>query len=106
MPPPTSQLAHTDILAAMDRAISNGKGVRVFCGPSLGDAVNLRQRAYRAREIDRRENRKIYEPEDPLYGRSVYDRLLMIPRENDADGWFLYIEVSTSERLEDLTEDL
>jgi hypothetical protein len=105
VPPTSALLAHTDLLSAFDRAIGNGKGVRVHCGDH-GDVVNLRQRAYRARELDRKENRKVYAPDDPMYGRSVYDSLIFIPRSNDEDGWFLYIEVSSPQRLEEVMEDL
>lgn len=104
MPPSSSPLAHKDIEAALDRALSNGTGVRIRCA-GYGYAVNLRQRAYKLREIDRRENRKIYTEDDPSYGRSVYDACLITPREID-NQWYLVIEVSSPQRLESMIEDL
>src|SRR5579863_4492681 len=100
MPPSSSPLAHKDIENAMSRAISNGIGVRIFCPGGLGDAKHLQQRAYRCRIIDRKENQRIYSEDHPMYGRSTYDSLVITARQAEDETWFLYIEVSTPERLE------
>ena len=105
MPPTIAQLSNIDIITAFDRALGNGKGVRIFC-ETRGNAVNKRQQCYRAREVDRQENKKIYPPDDPMYKRSIYDALIFIPRIAEDGSWFLYIEVSTPERLESVMEDL
>lgn len=105
MPASTSILAHKDIQAALDRALANGRGVRIACPNGIGEAYNLRQRCYTLRQLDRRENAKIYPEDDPLYNRSVYDSLTITPAQ--ANGTvYLVIEVSTPERLESRMEDL
>lgn len=106
MPPSESPLAHKDIEEALDRAIANGKGIRLFCPGGHGQAISLRQRAYKLREIDRRQNRRLFEPDHPMFGNSVYDALVFAPRQASDETWFLYIEVSTPKRLEELMEEL
>lgn len=104
MPPSTSPLAHRDIAGALDRALANGRGVRLRC-EDYGMAVTLRQKAYTFRKIDKRESKRIYDSDNPLYNASPYDALVMTPREHDGE-WYLYIEVSRAERLADIMEDL
>jgi hypothetical protein len=104
MPPSNSLLAHRDVQAALDRALANGRGVRIRV-ESAGHATNLRQRCYKVRELDRRENAKIFPHDNPMHGRSVYDALTMTPAEDDGTV-YLVIEVSSPERLEEVMEDL
>lgn len=104
MPPNTSPLAHRDIAGALDRALANGRGIRLRC-EDHGMAVTLRQKAYTFRKIDKRESKRIYDSDHPLYNASPYDALVMTPRQHDGE-WYLYIEVSRAERLADIMEDL
>lgn len=99
-----SPLSHRDVLRILDRALSNGRGVRVAC-ESLGKAKNLRQRCYTMRAVDRKENTRIYQPADAMYGLSVYDCLTLDVGE-DAGVIYLIVEVSAPERLESLMQDL
>lgn len=105
MPPSNSPLAHADIQAVMDRALSNGRGCRVACS-SVGEAYSLRQRFYTLRKGDRENSQKIFEPEDPRYGRSVYDSLIVYPAQDEEGGVLCVIEVSSAARLEERVEDL
>lgn len=104
MPPSNSTLAYRDIEEIFERAIANGKGIRIKC-PTPGAAKSIQVRAYKYRTIDRKENKKIFGPDDPLHGRSAYDCLLLSVK-RIKEQWYLIIEVSTSERLEALVEDL
>ena len=105
MPPSRSPLAHADIQAIMDRALGNGKGCNILCR-DVGEANSLRQRFYTCRIIDREKNAKIFPPEDPRWGRSVYDALTIYPSLNDRGEVCCTIEVSSAERLEERVEDL
>ena len=104
MPPNSSTLAHQDIRAAMDRALENGRGVRISCD-TPGDVYNLRQRFYTVRRLDRADNAKTYDTDHPLYGRSVYDTLIVYPA-SEGNTIYCVIEVSTPDRLEERIEDL
>lgn len=109
MPVSTSPLAHKDIQAIMDRALSNGRGCRVSID-SPGQGYSLRQRFYTMRLLDREANTKLFEPDDPRFGRSVYDALTVyIAAGNDEDppdSLYLMIEVSSEERYQSRVEDL
>jgi len=96
-----SRLAYTDCFDLMDRALDDGKGVRVKFG-NHGDAWSYRLRCNAARQIDRKENLHIYEEGHPLHGRSEYDRLWL--RIRDIDGYWLYLEVRAINDL--IVEDL
>jgi predicted nucleic acid-binding protein len=89
----------------MDRALSNGRGCNVACS-SEGEAYSLRQRIYTVRKLDRDASQRIFEPDDPRYGRSVYDALIVYPAMNDRGEIVCTIEVSSAERLEERVEDL
>lgn len=109
MPVSSSPLAHRDIQAIMDRALSNGRGCRIQIA-NPGEGYSLRQRFYTMRLGDRAANCKVFDPEDPRYGRSVYDALTVyIASGNDEDppeSLYLMLEVSTEERLAARVEDL
>ena len=100
-----SPLAHADIKAVLDRALANGRGVKIACA-SIGEARNLVQRCYTFRKIDRKSNRDIYSLDDPRYGVSVYDQLSCYPAE-EADGSpCCVIEVLSPDRLNERVQDL
>lgn len=106
MPPNNSVLAYRDLQEVADRAISNGRGVRVSCS-TLGEAHVLRSRLYKMRELDRKENKKIYsDPDHALHGRSIYDPLILTPSQSEEGQIYLVVEVSTAERLEERIEEL
>lgn len=100
-----SPLAHADVRAVMDRALSNGRGVKIAC-VDIGEANSLRQRIYTMRKIDREANTKTYPEDDPRFGRSPYDALVVYPALDADDSTCLVIEVSTAERLNERVEDL
>lgn len=87
---PTSRLAYSDCYEAMDRALDDTTGVRIKMESHDG-ATFLRMRFHQARAIDRKDNMAVYEDGDALYGRSIYDPLVLRIREDDDNVW-LYIE--------------
>jgi hypothetical protein len=90
-----SPFAYDDIKSLLDRALSSTKGVKTICA-SHGQAVRLRQRCNKFRAMDRRENRKIYEPDHPLHGRSSFDCLIFRLEPGSCE---LVIEKITGDRL-------
>jgi len=87
-----SPFSFDDVKAAWERALESHKGVKIPCR-TRGEAVNLRSRFNYYRKLDRQANFQTYQPDDPMYGRSVYDRyLLRIPKKGTAEEAVLYIE--------------
>lgn len=70
----TSKVAYEDCFDFFDQALDDEKGIRVRI-PTMNDAIRLRMRMNYARRLDRDDNRLVFEPGDPLYGKSIYDRL-------------------------------
>lgn len=83
MPFNHSPLAFDDIREIFDRALASAKGVRVKT-ETPGAAVQLRHRMNAFRSLARRENAKIYPEDNPMHGRSVYDRLSLRVKKGEA----------------------
>jgi len=80
-----SRLAYSDCFDLLEKAITDPKGIRVKFA-SFEDATLFRLRLHTARKIDRAENMEIYQHGDAMFGRSVYDGLVMrIRRVNNLD---------------------
>jgi hypothetical protein len=95
-----SPLAFDDVREAFERALGAPKGIRVVC-KDRGAAFVLRSRFNYFRTLDREENRKTYQPDDPMYGKSVYDRLILrIPPKGDKDEHVLLIEPRSVEAFD------
>jgi hypothetical protein len=87
----------------MDQALDDEIGARVKIA-SHDDAMFFRMRMHQARQIDRKDNKELYQPGDPLYGRSPYDQLVVRIKEHD-DGIWVYAErVRLPEEIESLSE--
>lgn len=99
-----SPLSYSDCYDAMERALEDPKGIRLKVN-RVQDAYHLRMRLNQARAINRRENRRTYDPEHHLFGRSIYDRLMFKIKERTArDGSpqvYVYLE-----RIGDLKPEL
>jgi len=98
-----SPLSYKDCYDAMERALEDTKGIRLRVN-RVQDAYHLRMRLNQARAINRRENRRTYDPEHHLYGRSIYDRLMFKIKERSAKNGdqkvYVYLE-----RIGDLRPD-
>jgi len=86
----TSPLAYEDCRQAMDAALDDPVGVRLAV-PDLDAAYNLRLRLNQARRLNRDDNKKLYEPDHPMHGRSMYDRLVFKIKQLNGQR-FLYLE--------------
>jgi hypothetical protein len=99
-----SPLSYKDCYDAMERALEDAKGIRLRVN-RVQDAYHLRMRLNQARAINRKENRRTYDPEHHLYGRSIYDRLMFkIKERTTRDGSprvYVYLE-----RISDLKPDM
>lgn len=99
-----SPLSYQDCYDAMERALEDTKGIRLRVA-KVADAYHLRMRLNQARAINRRENRRTYDPEHHLFGRSIYDRLMFKVKErtnhNGDQRVYVYLE-----RIGDLKPDM
>lgn len=94
MTAPTTRLSYGDAYEALDLAKDDAKGIRLK-QKDYAAACTFRSRIHYARQVDRRDNLEIYEPSDPLYGRSVYDTLVVRIKEDTEGAWWVYIEHAT-----------
>ncbi len=88
---PTSRTAYEDCFELFDRALAAKDGIRISAA-RIGEAYQLLSRLNYARSMARQESREIYKPDDPKFGTSPYDMLIVrTPREED-ESWWIYIE--------------
>jgi len=85
MPFSDSSLAYDDVKRLLDQALMSEKGLRVRF-ETHGKAIQFRHRLNHFRKLDRRESTKIYTKGDPLFGRTVYDKLEFRVTESDDRG--------------------
>jgi hypothetical protein len=102
-----SIFSYQDIRELFDRALMSERGLRVRL-KTKGAANNLRQRMSYYRQLDRRENKKVYTENDPMHGRSQYDILILKLTEPDPgdteNGAYLDITKGSIENFQ--TEEL
>lgn len=88
MPTSTSRLSYQDCYDIFNAALANERGIR-FEVPDFGAGNQLRVRLHYARSIDRKENREAYATDHKLYGRSIYDPLVVRLRNEDRKWWII-----------------
>ena len=107
MPTSLSRLSFEDCFDILNQAADDGSGVRVAFARE-GDATHFRMRCNAARAMDRKENAETYEQGHVLFGRSVYDNIV-IRLVREVTQTFLYFEKRNAEmkvtKLSELTED-
>ncbi len=107
MTAPTTRLSYGDAYDALDRAKDDPKGIRVKFEDFAG-AATFRSRLHYARQVDRKDNLQIYEEDqgNPLYGRSVYDTLVVrIKPDTEGCSWVYIEHASIGDRVvESLSE--
>lgn len=91
-----SRLAYQAEYDLFDQAIESDRGVqRLFKGREAGrgPAMNARVRLHTARDIDRRENRKIYPEDDPMHGQTLYAQIMVKNPywDDDKEAWVLQL---------------
>ena len=105
----TSRLAYRDAEEVFDAAIADGRGIRIPFSDK-GDALHMRLRLHKFRQLDRDDNARTFDRGHPLYGRSNYDVIRVRVVDID-DVWYLYLEPInnagqlTIERLSEIEEE-
>jgi hypothetical protein len=87
----TARLAYSDCFDLMDRAIEDSIGCRAQFDDE-GQAMHFRMRLNKARVIDRECNMAAYTPDSPMYGQSIYDKLVARLRIDTEGKWWVYVE--------------
>lgn len=95
-----SPLAYDDIRDALDRAIASERGIKIV-KTTLGEAVHLKQRIYKFRQIDRKQSLSMFKEGDTRRGTSVYDSLAIEQVENIL---FLRRRVAGALKIEEIEE--
>lgn len=90
MPPSKSLISYADVQEALDRALASERGV-IAKFMTRGAAVQFRHRCYSLRKILREKSAEVYQPGDPMYGRTPYDELIIQTPESFLDKWSLKI---------------
>lgn len=107
MPVSSSLLSYSDCTALFDKALEDPKGARYqVADGDLGKSRYFAMRMHQARSLDRKENKGIYEPGDKLYGRSLYDPLIVQLKQDTEGKWWVYVvhtEIDEAE-IESLSE--
>lgn len=95
-----SRLSYADCYEVLNKAIANEKGIRVQV-PDWEAGNYHRLRLHQARAIDRRENKETYPEDHMLYGRSIYDQLVVRIKKDDGKKarWWMYIERFSTDNL-------
>ena len=93
-----TRLSYDDCFELWDKA-KEAKGIRIKYA-SLEEAERTRARLHYARIIDRKDNEKMYTPNEPLHGRSVYDPFMIQIRQDTEDFYWVYIKPVSSDVLE------
>lgn len=94
---PQNRGAYRDIYEILDKSLEDPRGIRLPFNTNA-DAKTQQMRFNMARVIDRRDNARVYDKDNPMHGQSVYDglsfRIVMVEDENSPTGltFFLYIE--------------
>jgi hypothetical protein len=83
MPLPKSADAYREVEDYFDRALKAPKGIAVTVA-SPGQAVQLAQKLNHYRERLRKDSKKVYDPNHPAYGVSIYDKL-QVKKDPDND---------------------
>lgn len=100
---PTSIGAYKEEFAVFDRAIDSQNGIRVPVSDANA-ANHFRMRLHQARQLDRKKNSQIYQPDDPLFRSSIYDPLVVtITEENGIAYVYLRRSSYVIGQIEDLS---
>lgn len=87
----TSHASYDDCFQTFDEAMEQPNGIRIEASDD-GAAHQLYTRLHFSRQMDRDNNKRIYDPGHKLYGISVYDALI-VRRPKNIDGrWWVYVE--------------
>lgn len=83
---------YDDIVEYLQRAMDAPHGIRVQFATEA-EAMKFQLRCHQLRTLERKESMRIYQPEEPQYGRSDFDKLVIRrPIPDPDDLWWVYIE--------------
>lgn len=101
---PTSRHSYLDCLAYLDAALEDPQGIRLR-QESINTATTLRMRIHQLRTLLRKDSESFYEPGDPKYGVTAYDRVVCRIRTVDRIV-YLYLEqiITRHEHIEPLSD--
>jgi hypothetical protein len=88
----TSKLAYDDCYEILDRALRAKTGIRIAVGAEEGVANLLCVRLHYARTLERQQNRDLFQRDDPQYGLSDYDILVVRRPRLEKGTWYIYVE--------------
>lgn len=92
MPVSSSILSYADCKSLFERALDDPKGARYQVANGVyGKNKYFVMRMHQYRDLDRKENRSLYEPGHLLHGRSVYDVLICQLKEDTEGKWWTYV---------------
>lgn len=93
MPTSSSRLAYPDCEEFFNKALEDGRGVRLPFQIE-GHARQFLVRCNSFRQICRQDNMRIHAKDHPMYGRCEYDTvaLSVVPTEDHSD-WFVYARI-------------
>lgn len=103
MPVSSSRLSYSDCETLFEKALDDTKGARYSVGDgNFGTNQYFRMRMHQFRALDRKDNLTLHEPDAPLYGRSIYDPLVVQLKKDPNDRWWVYVshtEINEAEIL-------
>lgn len=81
MPLPTDIRLYDDIRPHLDRAVESRAGIRITCA-TKGQAINLRQRLQKLRQLEKARSVDLYEQGDDRRAVTPWDNLHMTVKDN------------------------
>lgn len=111
MPLSHSAKAYEDCYELLDAALRTRLGIRNNLGADSGGAQYQLMRLHQARKLDREKSRDLFPEDDPRYGLSVYDTMVMRIRqhpnpETGVEEYYIYIEPrKVKGKVEEIEED-
>ncbi len=96
--------SYPDCRLFLDKSIEAKKGGRLVF-KNKGAVFSFRMRCYSLRNRERRQNTRIYEKDDLMYGKTVWDGLVFKTEEVERDGeacWTLSAIHDDEEALKEL----
>ena len=86
-----SRLSYHSEFELMKKALAEDKGIRAPIG-SREATMLYRLKLNKARALDRKLNKDIYEVGHILHGGSEFDELVFTVREDESGEWWVYLE--------------
>jgi hypothetical protein len=86
----TDRQAFADCYGYFERALETPQGIQKWFGAYPPAAV-LRARLNQVRTLDKKLNRSLYPPEDPMHGSSIYAQIRVRIFAAEDGGWWLQL---------------